>query len=154
MREAKQYENSYVITVRADAEAVFPLLCPVREYEWIPDWTCELIHTRSGLIEPGCIFRTGRGDGGMTWYVTEHDSVRFRVAFVQFIAGIAVGHFSIALAQDGPGRTAGSVRSVLTALPEAGAAFDAFAAARDAGLRRMEGLLNAYLDHNQEAAAR
>jgi hypothetical protein len=154
MSEARQHETSYTITLRGDAEAVFPLLCPVREYYWIPDWQCELIHTRSGVIEPGCIFRTRQGDGGVTWYVSEHDPVRFRVAFVQFIAGIAVGHFSIALAQDGPGHATGTVRSVLTALPEAGPAFDAFATARDAGLRRMEGLLNAYLDHNQEAAAR
>ncbi|MDQ2083989.1 hypothetical protein RA307_27705 [Xanthobacteraceae bacterium Astr-EGSB] len=154
MPEARQHENNYAITLRADAEAVFPLLCPVREYDWIPDWECELIHSRSGVIEPGCIFRTHHGGVGMTWYVTEHDPARFRVAFVQFMAGIAVGHFSIALAQDGPGRTSGTVRSVLTALPEAGPAFDGFAVARDAGLHRLEGLLNAYLDHNQEAAAR
>ena len=153
MPEARRHEINYTATLRGDPQEIFPLLCPVREYEWIPDWTCELIHTRSGVIEPGCVFRTRHG-GGMTWYVAEHDPVRFRVAFVQFIPGVAVGHFSIVLAQDGPGRAIGTLRSVSTALPEAGPAFEAFATTRDAGLRRLEELLNAHLAHNQEAAAR
>ena len=52
--------------VPAPAHRVFPLLCPVREPEWIPGWSCELIHTASRLAEKGCVFRTdspsGRGD--------------------------------------------------------------------------------------------
>ena len=34
----------------ADPDAIFRLLCPVREYEWIHDWSCELVHTTSGLV--------------------------------------------------------------------------------------------------------
>ena len=42
---------------------VFPLLCPVREAEWLPGWHAEVLHSASGLAELGCVFRT-RDEGG------------------------------------------------------------------------------------------
>lgn len=62
----------------APPEAVFPLLCPVREYDWIPTWDCDLIHTDSGTAEEGCVFRTAApsGEGTMTWVVTRHEPPR------------------------------------------------------------------------------
>lgn len=37
---------------------IFPLLCPVREYDWIEQWDCELLYTESGVNELGCVFKT------------------------------------------------------------------------------------------------
>jgi hypothetical protein len=56
-------------------ESIFPLLCPVREYEWIPDWKCELIQSRSGYVENGCVFRTNyEGCGGpLTWFTSVYE---------------------------------------------------------------------------------
>jgi hypothetical protein len=52
-------------------DAIFPLLCPVREYEWIPEWKCDVIQTKSGVNEKGCIFRTNfDGFGGPEIWVT------------------------------------------------------------------------------------
>lgn len=49
---------------------VFPLLCPVREYDWIPDWRCTMVHSTSGVAELGCVFRR---DGGETWITTRYE---------------------------------------------------------------------------------
>ncbi len=79
----------YAHDVAAPAGRLFPLLCPVREYEWIEGWTCQLVHTASGLVEPGCIFVTERpgGEGTTTWVTTLHDPAARRVAFVRFTEG-------------------------------------------------------------------
>ena len=58
--------------VPADPDAVFPLLCPVREYEWIPTWECTLVHTRSGVAEHGCVFTTTFDIGEETWVCTTY----------------------------------------------------------------------------------
>ena len=44
--------------VPATPDRVFPLLCPVREYEWIPGWECDVLHSVSGVAEEDCVFRT------------------------------------------------------------------------------------------------
>lgn len=50
-RVRKQFSRSQ--HVHASPEAIFPLLCPVREYDWIPGWDCRLVYTESGLAEAG-----------------------------------------------------------------------------------------------------
>ena len=45
----------------AAPDAVFAMMCPVREYEWEPDWTTNLILSDSGLAEQDCIFTTPAG---------------------------------------------------------------------------------------------
>ncbi len=57
--------RSYVQRIDASPEAVFPLLCPVREGEWLEGWaeTCEVIWSASGLAEPGCVVRGGIEQG-------------------------------------------------------------------------------------------
>ncbi len=39
---------------------IFPLLCPVKEDDWIPGWReqKEMIYTESGTAELGCVFIT------------------------------------------------------------------------------------------------
>jgi len=75
--------HTFANDVAAPAAALFPLLCPVREYEWIEGWTCRLLHTASGLVEPGCVFVTDRADGPTTWVTVEHDPRARTVAFVR-----------------------------------------------------------------------
>lgn len=41
-----------------EPDRIWPLLCPVREYDWIEMWNCELIHAQSGFNELDCVFRT------------------------------------------------------------------------------------------------
>jgi hypothetical protein len=74
----------YAHDLSAAPDAVFPLLCPVREYEWIDDWRCELLHTSSGLVELGCVFATTyRPEGRTLWVTSRHDPAARAVEFVR-----------------------------------------------------------------------
>ena len=54
--------------IEAPPERVFPLLCPVREHEWIPAWKAEMVHSKSGFAELDCVFRTNNPlEGNRTW---------------------------------------------------------------------------------------
>ena len=44
--------------LKGTPDDIFPLLCPVREYEWLETWQCEMIYTKSGFTELDCIFKT------------------------------------------------------------------------------------------------
>lgn len=67
----KRVVCEYEHYLEAKCDEVFPLLCPVREYEWIPQWTCDMVFTESGIAELGCVFATDYGDqfGRETWVV-------------------------------------------------------------------------------------
>jgi len=79
---------AYAHEIAASADRLFPLLCPVREYEWIEGWECELVHTASGLVEEGCVFVTRRpGEGTTTWVTTVHDPAARKLAFVRVTEG-------------------------------------------------------------------
>lgn len=70
----KRYQHDGRARVAAPPDAVFPLLCPVREYEWIDGWSCQLIFSDSGFVEDGCVFTTRlTGEGPTVWVTTRHD---------------------------------------------------------------------------------
>lgn len=65
-------------------DAIYPLLCPVREYEWIDTWKCEIVRSESGVNEKGCIFRTNfDGLGGPEIWVTSVFEPNKRLEFVR-----------------------------------------------------------------------
>ena len=72
--DSKRIVREYRMVQKAQPERIFPLLCPVREYDWIPPWRCELLYTQSGVAELGCVFRTEFGDqwGPETWVVSHY----------------------------------------------------------------------------------
>ena len=91
--------HEYVQTNPAPPEKVFPLLCPVREADWIPGWQYTLIYSHSGVAELGCIFTTrdplvesakysSRSDERdptspeTTWICTNYEPAAFRIAYV------------------------------------------------------------------------
>jgi hypothetical protein len=47
--------RSYTQHIEARPEDVFPLLCPVREADWLAGWMdgLEMVHSGSGLAEDG-----------------------------------------------------------------------------------------------------
>ena len=70
--------------IAAPPERVFPLLCPVREAEWLEGWADELeiIHCGTGYAEDGCVFRTrvpGRPE--TVRMITRHDPIAGVVEF-------------------------------------------------------------------------
>ena len=84
-------------------EAVWPQLCPVREYDWIEHWQCELVHSVSGVNELDCVFRTDfPGEGGPETWVTSRFEPFERIEFVRTNPARAI-RLAIELEPDGAG---------------------------------------------------
>jgi len=63
-----------VAVMPATPEKIFPLLCPVLEYDWIPSWRAKLIHSQSGAAEEDCLFETRfPSDGPTIWMCTRYE---------------------------------------------------------------------------------
>lgn len=81
----KRITRKYRQTINATPEKVFPLLCPVREAEWLDGWRYKMIYSESGLVEEGVVFSTpGEGEADTIWVVTKHDPEIDVVEFVRF----------------------------------------------------------------------
>jgi len=77
--------KAYRQTIDAPPDIVFPLLCPVREIEWLDGWGCTMIYSVSGLIEKGAVFSTPNpGEESTVWIVTRHDTEARQVEFTRF----------------------------------------------------------------------
>jgi len=100
-------------------DQVFPLLCPVREKDWIDGWEYEMIYSTSGLIEEGCVFTTPHhGSTVTTWYVTRHDIKQYFVEFVRFTPGETVVRIQIQLDELTGNKTAVNISYQYTGLNE------------------------------------
>ena len=92
---------SHTQQLNATREKIFPLLCPTREYDWIEDWDCTLIHSDSGFAEPNCVFST---QGTTTKFDKEFNEIWVvscyeppaRIEFVKFAAKLYVVKYEVA----------------------------------------------------------
>lgn len=80
----KRITRSFSTPLSAAPDKVFPLLCPVREYEWLPTWQCELIFSQSGYAELGCVFTTDFNDGAgiETWVICTYEKQK-KIGFIK-----------------------------------------------------------------------
>jgi hypothetical protein len=142
---AQRREHEAHLTFAGAPEEVFPLLCPVKEYDWIEDWDCDVVFTASGVAERGCIFRTG-GERDEIWTVSRYEP-GVAIEFVRVRTGVWVVITTIELAPGEKGTTAVTWRQVFTALSKAGEqAVEEFSVERhDAHMRRLETEANHYL---------
>jgi hypothetical protein len=85
----KTISTKQIITIDAPVHEVFPLVCPVREYEWIREWKCKLIHCPNGKNEKDVVFKEkmsspflmGSIGGKTTWTTLLHDTINHRLHF-------------------------------------------------------------------------
>lgn len=89
--------RSYTQKINAAPEEVFPLLCPVRELEWVPGWNPLVVYTHSGLMEPDCIFLTGEQEPESYWITTRHDRRNMCIELVKVTPGMTIGKISLCL---------------------------------------------------------
>ena len=82
--EANQKKSRAIMNKTGNINHVFPLLCPVRERDWIDGWDCKMIHSESGLIEKNCVFTTGHhSDIETVWHVTQYDTENYTLEFLR-----------------------------------------------------------------------
>ena len=113
----KSFEFSYEVS--AEPLTVFPLLCPVREYEWLDGWACEMVYSQSGVAESGCIFTTRFGEVPETWHVNLYEPPR-RIEYLVVAPDTLITRLTIELARSGEGRTQLRWRRLFTSFSPAG----------------------------------
>ena len=145
---ATRIVRRYRAAHRAPAQRVFGLLCPVREYEWIAVWNCEMIYSTGGFAEEDCVFRTDFTDRGgpQTWTCSHYEPPR-RIDYV-IVGAHHVTRLQIELEAVPEGGCRSAWTRVYTALDEEGnrllAAIDEERyRAENSALERM---INHYLD--------
>jgi len=115
-RITKNYTQKYV----APPSRVFPLLCPVREHEWIDGWKSRIVYSDSGFAEEGCIFTTklpGQEEETV-WYMTERDALNHKTEIIRITPGREVVKMQISLEDNNNGGTNAHFVCMFTSLGE------------------------------------
>ena len=95
---ARRIIRNYRQTINAPPKIVFPLLCPVREAEWLDGWKYEMIYSKSGLAEEGCIFSTpGDGEVDTVWIISRQDKENHLIEFTRFTPGSRICVLKVAV---------------------------------------------------------
>jgi len=115
--------RSYTMDIHGTLDDVFPLLCPVREYDWMQPWQCEMIYTDSNAAELDCVFKTNFPDDGPedTWVVSTYEPPDY-IEFVR-INSLRSIRYSITLIQQENGTTQATWSQVITGLSSEGDIF-------------------------------
>ena len=99
---AKRITRSYRQSISAPPDIVFPLLCPVREAEWLDGWEYEMIHSDSGLAEEGCVFSTpGDDEEDTVWVIARYDRENYLIDFTRFTPGSRTCVLKVAVTSKG-----------------------------------------------------
>jgi len=115
--------RTYVQKLQASPEEVFPLLCPVREMEWVDGWDPLVVFSRCGLAEPDCVFLTGNEEPDSVWIITDRDSDNFKMEIIKVTPWTTVAKIAISLSENDQSGTDATVTYTYTALSEAGKDF-------------------------------
>lgn len=142
----KKIKNSYIQCFQAPPSTVFPLLCPVREYEWIEPWQCEMLHSETGIAEKNCVFRTRMpGETSDEVWVISHYDPNTKIEFVR-VNELRTMCLSISLSDNRDGTTHAVSEQLLVGLTELGnKSLDKIAESFSFEMRMGEVMLNHYL---------
>lgn len=153
VRPPNRIAHRYTQQLVAGPERVFPLLCPVREADWIEGWDPLFVASASGLAEPDCVFVTAAQPRDAIWYVTRHEPEAWFVEMLKISPELTACRLSIRLQAVATGCEA-VVTYQHTSLGPAGDAFiAAFTADHYAAfMRDWEARLNHYLVHGTALA--
>jgi hypothetical protein len=121
--EPSRITRTYVQKLQAGPEEVFPLLCPVRERDWVDGWDPLVVYSRSGLAEPDCVFLTGDDEPESVWIITRRDSDKFELEILKVTPWTTIARINIGLRQNEASGTDATVTYTYTALSETGEDF-------------------------------
>jgi len=81
----------------AEPSKVFPLLCPVREADWLDGWDPPAVFSESGFAEPDCVFLTEASPVSAIWYITRHEPGNCFVEMIKITPNITACKLTIQL---------------------------------------------------------
>jgi hypothetical protein len=131
--QPRRIKHTFVQSIKGTPEQVFPLLCPVRETDWIPGWTTDWVISNSGVAEQNCIFQTpprpGADGTASIWVITRHNADTFEVEMLKVTPAFTVGKLQISLSAQTKGITNATISYEFTSLGSLGDAYlDGFTA--------------------------
>ena len=106
IRAPNRVTRTYKQHLAASASKVFPLLCPVREADWIDGWNPVLVLTQCGTAEQDCVFITDAKVHDSIWYTTRHDPARGFVEMIKITPGVTACKLTIRVRPAKPGSEA------------------------------------------------
>ena len=122
--QGRRVVRSYRQSIEAPPSVVFPLLCPVREVEWLDGFAFEMIYSASGLIENGCVFKTSSpGEADTTWVVSRHEPASRILQFTRVTPDSRTCVLDIAVQPDGVERSHVDIAYAYTSTSKAGDEF-------------------------------
>lgn len=102
----KRVSHSYTQKLDAVPTKVFPLLCPVREADWLDGWDPVWVASDSGVAERDCVFVTAAGSAEAVWYITRHEPDGAFVEMIKITPGVTATRLEIQLAATAAGTDA------------------------------------------------
>ena len=103
---ARRIARRKVFEVAGPPGMVFPLLCPVREREWLEGWKADVVYSDSGVAEENAVFTSENPLlGDAVYVVSRHQPPRGRIQFTVFYPGTCVQKLEIELQPVGEGGT-------------------------------------------------
>ncbi len=115
--------HSYTQSINGRREAVFPLLCPIREIDWADGWNPRLVLSACGLVEQDCVFVMPGAPEDTIWVVTAYEPGRFHLEMLMVTPGRTVGKLEITLRRGDADNTKADVIYTHTSLGPAGDAY-------------------------------
>jgi hypothetical protein len=104
-KKAERIDREMSFELKAGAAKIFPLLCPVKEYDWIPDWRCEMVYSDSGVAEKDAVFHTRELFGMRTvWTCITYEPPRF-IEYLFVLGKSGVVRLSVRLEETPSGST-------------------------------------------------
>ena len=121
VRVARTYTQKLIVPPRE----VFPLLCPVREAEWVAGWEPSFVFSESGYAEQDCVFITegGGAEADSVWVVSEWDPAAFRLVLIKVTPDKTVGRITIVLTANAENGTDAHITYMYTAITDSGVRF-------------------------------
>jgi uncharacterized protein YndB with AHSA1/START domain len=147
IQNAPRRNHATEMHLDAPPQRVFPLLCPVREYDWIDRWSCDIVYAETGVAELGGIFTTRSPEAGEeVWTISRYEPPH-AIEFVRVAAQVWVATLAFALEPEGTGGTVARTRRTYTALSGVGALEmeRITPEVQDSWARDLERMLNHYL---------
>ncbi len=95
IRQPHRVTHTYTQRLCRPSAAVFPLLCPVRESDWIEGWHPIVVYSVSGVAEQDCVFVTDAEPHDAVWYITRHEPERGFVEMIKITPGVTACKLSI-----------------------------------------------------------
>ena len=117
--------RTYTQRLVAEPARVFPLLCPVREADWIDGWDPLVVFTESGVAERDCVFVTEGNPTDAIWYITRHEESDGFVEMLKITPAVTACRLSIQLraVEAGDVRSEATITYTHTSLGPEGDAF-------------------------------